>query len=149
MLNVINDVADYPKFMPYTAECQIVKRQANCIYTYQRISPPHIVSDRDYTLRIEEKSWPTEAGRAYAKHWEPANGVGPPEKQGVLRVNVCEGGWLLEPVSADKTRATYSVYTDTGGSLPAFIANAASGVGIRKIFDAVRRQVKDSKYKSE
>jgi hypothetical protein len=143
--NVLNDVDGYPKFMPFTAECRVVKRDGESTYAYQRISPK-IVGDRDYTLRIREKSWPVEGGLTYQKRWEPANEVGPPEKKGVLRVKLCEGGWLLEPESPDKTRATYTIYTDTGGSLPVFIANAASGIGIRKIFAAVRRQVKDPKY---
>src|SRR4051812_8612539 len=51
--NVVNDVAGYPKFMPYTAECRILKRDGGSIFTYQRISPK-IVSDRDYTLHVVE-----------------------------------------------------------------------------------------------
>ena len=144
--NVISDAEAYPSFMPYTAECRVVKREGNALYTYQRISPK-IVGDRDYTLLIEERSWPTDAGMVYMKQWKPANHAGPPAKKGVLRVNLCDGGWLLEPETADKTRATYTIYTDTGGSLPAFVANAASSIGIRKIFTAVRRQVKNPKYR--
>jgi hypothetical protein len=146
--NVLNDVEGYPKFMPFTAECRILKRDGDSSYAYQRISPK-IVGDRDYTLHIREKSWPVAGGLTYQKRWESANEVGPPERKGVLRVKLCDGGWLLEPEGPDKTRATYSIYTDTGGSLPAFIANAASGIGIRKIFVAVRRQVKDSKYSQD
>jgi hypothetical protein len=85
----------------------------------------------------------------YQDRWEPANELGPAEKPGVLRVKLCEGGWLLEPAGANKTRATYSIYTDSGGKLPAFIANAASEIGIRKIFTAVRKQVKNPKYAAE
>jgi Polyketide cyclase / dehydrase and lipid transport len=144
--NVINDVEGYTKFMPFVAECYVVKQDGKSIYTYQRISPK-IVGDRDYTLQIERTSWPIGAGLAYLNRWTPANDAGPPEKKGVLRVKLCEGGWLLEPESAEKTRATYSIYTDTGGSMPAFIANVASGIGIRKIFAAVRHQAKDPKYR--
>jgi hypothetical protein len=144
--NIINDVEGYPRFMPFIAECRVIKRDGNSIYAYQRISPK-IVHDRDYTLHIEEQSWPGSGGLVYFERWEPANDAGPAVRKGVLRVKVCEGAWLLEPETAEKTRATYSVYTDTGGSLPAFIANAASGIGIRKIFAAVRRQAKDPKYR--
>jgi len=55
----------------------------------------------------------------------------------------------LEPQGTTKTRATYSIYTDSGGALPAFIANKASEIGIRRIFAAVRKQVKDPKYNAE
>jgi hypothetical protein len=145
--NVLNDVEGYPHFMPYVAECRILKRDGNSIYAYQRISPK-IVSDRDYTLHIEEKSHPTANGTVYSKQWRQTNELGPAERKGILRVKVCDGSWLLEPEANDKTRATYTVYTDTGGSLPAFIANLAGGIGIRKIFAAVRTQVKDPKYRS-
>jgi hypothetical protein len=66
----------------------------------------------------------------------------------VLRVKICEGGWLLEPDGENKTRATYSIYTDSGGAIPAFIANKVSEIGIRKLFAAVRKQVQDPKYRA-
>src|SRR5947209_5597577 len=55
--NVIDDVAAYSSFMPYTKECRVIKQENDSIITYQRLSPK-IVSDRDYTLRIQKKSWP-------------------------------------------------------------------------------------------
>ena len=142
---VIDDFEDYPRFMPYTVECRLLKREADSIITYQRLSPK-IAEDRDYTLRVRKKSWPGQEGLTYLDQWKPANELGPAEKKGVVRVKVCEGGWLLEPDGAIKTRATYSVYTDTGGLIPAFIANHASRIGISKLFEAVRKQVKDPKY---
>ena len=145
---VIDDVEAYTSFMPYTAECRVIERDPDSILTYQRLSPK-IVSDRDYTLRIEKKSWPVENGLAYLNHWEPANEHGPAAKPGVFRVTVCEGSWLLEPAGEGKTRATYSVFTDSGIVGPAFIANTISETGIGKLFAAVRKQVKDPKYQSK
>jgi hypothetical protein len=146
--NVIDDVGAYASFMPYTAECRVIARKDDSILTYQRVSPK-IVSDRDYTLRIRQKSWPVENGLAYLNRWEPANEDGPAEKPGVFRVKVCEGSWLLEPAGQGKTRATYSVFTDSGIVGPAFIANTISTTGISKLFAAVRKQAKDPKYQSK
>src|SRR5207302_687265 len=123
--NVIDDVEAYTSFMPYTTECRVIARKDDSILTYQRVSPK-IVSDRDYTLRIQKKSWPVENGLAYLNRWEPANEDGPAEKPGVFRVKVCNGSWLLEPAGEGKTRATYSVFTDSGIVGPAFIANTIS-----------------------
>jgi hypothetical protein len=53
---------------------------------------------------------------------------------------------LLEPNGAIKTRATYSIYTDSGGFIPSFIANRISLMGITRLFAAVRKQVQDPKY---
>jgi hypothetical protein len=97
-------------------------------------------------LRVWKKSWPTADGLVYTSHWSPANELGPPEKKGVVRVKICEGKWLLEPDGANKTHATYFIYTDTGGFIPSFIANRVSLTGITKLFAAVRKQVKDPRY---
>jgi hypothetical protein len=142
---VIDDVDNYVHFMPFMAECRVLKHEENSTITYQRVSAK-ICSDRDYTLRIDEKSWPGEGGLIFLNRWQPANELGPPPKKGVLRVAICEGSWLLEPSGDGKTRGTYSVFTDSGGALPVFIANGASAIGIRRVFAAVRKQVKDPKY---
>ena len=142
---VLDDFENYPNFMPYTSECRLLKRESDSIITYQRLSPK-IAEDRDYTLRVWKKSWPGPDGLTYLDQWKPANELGPAEKKGVVRLKVCNGAWLLEPDGPTKTRATYSVYTDTGGLIPAFIANYASRTGISKLFEAVRKQVKNPKY---
>jgi hypothetical protein len=142
---VLDDFENYPNFMPYTLECRLLKRESDSIITYQRLSPK-IAEDRDYTLRVWKKSWPGPDGFTYLDQWKPANDLGPAEKKGVVRLKTCDGAWLLEPTGPIKTRATYSVYTDTGGLIPAFLANYASRTGISKLFEAVRKQVKNSKY---
>jgi Polyketide cyclase / dehydrase and lipid transport len=146
--NVIDDVGSYSSFMPYTKECRVIKQEKNSLITYQRLSPK-IVSDRDYTLRIEKKSWPEETGLAYSNRWEQANEEGPPEQEGVFRVKLCEGSWLLEPAGPNKTRATYYVFSDSGINAPTFLANTISGTGISKLFAAVRKQAKNPKYQSK
>lgn len=142
---VLDDSEAYPKFMPYTSEVRVLKREKDTVLAYQRLELP-LVSDRDYTLRSKNETWVGRDGPIYRIRWEPANDLGPAEKAGVLRVNVCEGGWLLEPVGNGSTRATYSIYTDSGGVLPPFVANNGSRIAIRKVFEAIRKQVKDPKY---
>ena len=44
---VINDMESYASFMPYTAECRVLKREGKRAVVYQRISAP-MTSDRDY-----------------------------------------------------------------------------------------------------
>jgi len=146
--NVIDDVDAYEDFMPYTTEATVLEKNDNSMIAYQRLSPK-IVADRDYTLRIEKKSWPAQFGIAYLSEWKPANEQGPAEKPGVFRVKVCNGSWLLEPAGANKTRATYSVFTDSGITAPPFLANTISETGISKLFAAVRKQAKEPKYQTK
>src|SRR5438876_12291833 len=91
---VIDDFQNYPKFMPFTTECRLIRRDGDSIVGYQRIAP-RICADRDYTLRVWKKSWPASGGLAFMRQWSTANELGPPEMQGVVRVKVCEGRWLL------------------------------------------------------
>ncbi|HJT46140.1 MAG TPA: START domain-containing protein [Chthoniobacterales bacterium] len=145
---VIDDVEAYPNFMPYTAEARVIERNQHSILSYQRVSPK-IVSDRDYTVRIEKKSWPVDNGIAYLSEWKQANEHGPAEKPGVFRVKLLNGSWLLEPNGPNKTRATYHVFTDSGIVVPPFLANKISETGITKLFAAVRKQVKEPKYQTK
>jgi Polyketide cyclase / dehydrase and lipid transport len=145
---VIDDAESYSRFMPYTVECRVLKREGDSMLTYQRISAP-LVSDRDYTLLIRTTSRTVEGGTSYLSRWKTENGLGPPERPGIVRVGLCEGGWLLEPVGPNLTRATYSIHTDSGGTIPAFVKNAGSQIGIRKIFAAIRRQARNPKYEAE
>jgi hypothetical protein len=142
---VLDDVESYTRFMPYTVECRVLKRDADSVVAYQRISAP-LTSDRDYTVRVRKSSKKVEEGTRYLSEWEADNAAGPPEKRGVIRVTLCEGSWLLEPTGPNTTRATYTIYTDSGGMIPSFIKNTGSQVGIRKLFAAIHKQVRDPKY---
>src|SRR5215467_15384582 len=51
---VIDDFENYPKFMPYTVECRLIKQEGDAVIGYQRLSPK-ICGDRDYTLRVSKK----------------------------------------------------------------------------------------------
>ena len=142
---VLEDVDSYPNFMPYTAECRILKREGDSLIAYQRISAP-MVSDRDYTIRVRTTVKKSERGTVYSSCWVTDNADGPPEKRGVVRVNLCEGSWLLEPTGPNSTHATYEIYSDSGGFIPSFIKNSAGPAGIRKLFAAIRKQARDPKY---
>lgn len=145
---VIDDAESYTSFMPYTAECRVLKRDGDLVVAYQRISAP-MTSDRDYTVRVHNSSKKVEGGTQYFSRWETDNAAGPPEKRGVIRVTLCDGSWLLEPIGADRTRATYMVYTDSGGWIPKFIKETGSQIGIRKLFGAIRKQALNPKYKEK
>jgi ribosome-associated toxin RatA of RatAB toxin-antitoxin module len=142
---VLDDIESYASFMPYTAECLVLKREGDSVVAYQRISAP-LTSDRDYTVRVRGSSKAAEGGTSYLSRWQTDNALGPPEKRGVVRVTLCEGSWLLEPIGPNTTRATYTIYTDSGGMIPAFIKNTGSQIGIRKLFAAIRKQIADPKY---
>ena len=142
---VLDDAEAYPSFMPYTSECRVLKRAKDFMIAYQRLDLP-LVNDRDYTLRSEHSKSNGPGGQTFRIHWVPANDLGPAAKAGVQRVTICEGGWLLEPQGAGATKATYNIFTDSGGAVPSFIANNGSRIAIHKLFEAVRKKVREPKY---
>lgn len=142
---VLVDAEAYPSFMPYSAEVRILKQTDDVVVAYHRLKLP-LVDDRDYTLRSEHSQSPGPGGATYHIRWEPANDLGPAQKAGVQRVKVCEGSWLLEPTGNGTTRATYLIYSDTGGAIPAVFANNASRLAIRKVFAAIRKEAHEPKY---
>lgn len=145
---VIDDTADYPKFMPYVVESKTISHLADGRVGYQRISPP-IVGDRDYTVRVKCESKAGPGGTCYCNRWEAANDLGPAEIKGVTRVKITQGSWLLEPCAGGKTKATYTIYSDSGGGIPTFLLNSANKTAIPKLFDAVRQQCKLGKYQGK
>ena len=144
---VLDDVDEYPRFMPYVTESRVFVRDGKSRVSYQRISPP-IVGDRDYTIRVQCETRHLPGGAVcYCNRWQAANDLGPPARAGVTRVKIIEGSWLLEPTTDGRqTRATYCIYSDSGASLPAYIVNAASKTAIPKLFEAVRKQAQLQKY---
>lgn len=143
---VIDDVQEYPHFMPYVKEVRVLQEDKDSRITYQRLSPP-MVSDRDYTVMVHfETRRLKDGGFVFCNRWHAVNEKGPAETKGVARVKITEGSWLLEPAAKGRTQATYSIFSDSGGTLPAMIANAATQTGIPKVFASVRKQVKLPKY---
>ncbi|MCP4501221.1 MAG: hypothetical protein GY822_14775 [Deltaproteobacteria bacterium] len=146
--NVIDDVKNYKDFMPYTEVSKVIKTEKNAIICYQFLDMP-MVSNRDYVLRIRDKSFRKKDGTVvYKNAWTPVKGMGPKATDDAVRLSINDGYWLLES-SADgkKTKVTYYVYTDPGGSIPSWIANRANTLAIPALFKAVRGQVKKARYR--
>jgi hypothetical protein len=145
---VLDDVASYPQFMPYVVVSRIVSHEGDDVITYQLLTIP-FVANRDYTVRVDHGTARNAVGALiYRDSWQTDNDAGPPPQPGTVRVRVNEGSWVLEPAgpAGDSTQASYQIFTDSGGVIPAFLANHASQVIIPKLFEALRKQVLASKY---
>jgi hypothetical protein len=145
--NVIDDVARYKEFMPYTVESLILSTHDGYVVSYQRLDTP-VVDDRDYTIKIFDESREDADGRVIWKNrWSEANALGPPLKPGVTRVGINEGYWILEDSAGGaRTKATYYVYTSPGGSIPTFLVNMANTQAVPELFRAVSKASRDPRY---
>lgn len=148
--NVIDDVARYKTFMPYTKESLIISEHDGHVVSYQLLDTP-VVDDRDYTIKIFDESREDAEGRVIWKNrWSEANTLGPAEKPGVARVRINEGYWILEDAdSGARTKATYYVYTSPGGSIPTFLVNMANTQAVPELFRAVSKASRDPRYQTK
>jgi hypothetical protein len=145
--NIIDGVEDYPSFMPYTTKTKIIERKLNQIISYLRLDPP-IVGARDVTVSVSSQAQKRDDGTtSYEVRWEPVNSLGPSPSPGVTRITLDQGSWILEPTDGGKkTIATYTILTDAGGGLPAFVINFANRQGVENLFSAIRKQISVTKY---
>ena len=137
----IRDYDAYTETMPYTEVSRVISREGGdkVIYLYSVINAP-LVDRRDYAIRlVDESKW--KDGQGYLRvTWKPANDKAPEKPDNVVRVEINEGYWHLEPADGGKkTKATYYVYTDPGGSVPQWIANRANGTAVPNVFEHVRK----------
>lgn len=142
---VLLDSDRFVEFMPYVVEVRTVGRDDSSIwYLYQRISPP-LVSDRDYTLRHQSVEDPQQ-GR-YELRWEAANERGPKIRDGVIRVEVCTGSYIVESIDdGARSRLTYRLHTDPGGMLPKWLAEIANVESVPALLRAISRRSVDPNY---
>ena len=142
---VLNDVEAYPSFMPYTSECSVLKRTGDCTIAYQRLALP-LVSDRDYTLRSEHSK------TLGAKRPDLSHPMGTGQRPRSAGEAGCRASQDLRRRLADRTGwrgndpCHLHIYTDSGGAIPAVIANSGSRTAIRKMFAAIRKAVHEPKY---
>ena len=147
ILNVLDEVADYPDFMPYTTKAQLIERRPHGSIIYLRWDPP-LIGARDVTVSVNQSSTKRADGQtSYQLRWEPISTVGPAPSPGVIRITLDEGSWRLEPAEDGKrTTLTYELFTDGGGGLPAFVINIANKQSVNDLFQAIRKQVTLPKY---
>ena len=147
--NVIDDVGHYKDFMPYTKASTVISTHDGYVVSYQRLATP-VVDDRDYTIKIFDESREDAQGKVIWKtRWTEANKLGPKPIDGVARVPINEGYWILEDADGGaRTKATYYVYTSPGGSIPTFVVNMANAQAVPELFRAVGKASKDPRYQA-
>ncbi len=134
---VLLDYAHHPTWVKGLGESRILQTGPFSLLVYQRLSLP-VIDDRDYTLLV---TWGEDAGARWLR-FLTANDRGPQPRSGIVRVNVHEGGWRLEPRDGGQsTHAIYQFRLDLAGSMPGWLGRGRAGKDIPALFENIRRQV--------
>lgn len=89
--------------------------------THDQISPP-MVAKRDYVVRAKRLR---RADGSCAMTFESTTDLAPPVPEGWVRITKLKGSWAFEPTPDGKTKVTYVVHSDPGGSIPPFLAEGS------------------------
>lgn len=142
--SVLNDTARFTEFMPYVVEARIVAPAADGHIEYQRIDPP-FVGQRDYIVRVTSEH--DAASGTRWRRWSAVGARGPSPIDGVVRIEVNEGEWAVRADGEGRSIASYYLYTDPGGAIPAWIANRANRSTVPKLMEAVRQRSIDPDWR--
>lgn len=97
---------------------EVVAETTDERWTYERVSAP-LARDRDYTIHVKRERISNEGCLV---SFDAQNHKGPPPQQGVVRVPAIRGAWEVSRDTTGKTRIVYTVYSEPGGRVPAFLA---------------------------
>jgi hypothetical protein len=91
-------------------------------WTYEQIAVP-VVSDRDYVVHVRLVQ-PASSGRCEVDFQSEDDPAYPPAA-GHVRLKSVRGHWLVLPVEGGGVSVAYTVFSDPGGAVPAFLAKGS------------------------
>ena len=94
-----------------------------------------VVSDRDYTMWIRR----TPGDGVDRITFQTAPELGPPPDPDHVRIPIVQGAWEFRP-DGTGTQITYTVYSEPGGAVPAFVVRGAQ---VDEALENVRHLLKD------
>lgn len=144
---VILDVNTAGQWVYGTKSARLLKQVSPAeIYYYSVINLPWPLNDRDFIAHLTV----TQDPRTYV-----VSVVGPtipdymPPKSGIVRVPSGEGRWILTPLAGGKVAIDYTLRTDPGGALPAWLVNLFVTKGPLETFTALQQRLGASKARAE
>jgi ribosome-associated toxin RatA of RatAB toxin-antitoxin module len=134
ILATIWNQREYPRFVPYLKRLDVLAETPDELLVYEQVAMPLVAADRDYTIRLRRTTSPD--GRIEVA-FASAAADGPPEDDSHVRVRTISGSWVIEPDPGGGSRATYTVQSDPGGSIPAWLVNRLQVTVIARFVGAV------------
>ena len=113
---------EHPRFVPYLRHLEVLEDAGDERLLYEQIAIP-VLKDRDVVLRVRRSVDPT-TGVVDVTSRSVSN-EGPAPTSSFVRVKSTAGHWHLVPVAGGGTDVTYTIRTEVGGSIPAWIVNRA------------------------
>jgi hypothetical protein len=118
---ILKDVDQMKAWVPDCKVAELMKFEGDDQYHYVETQVPFPIRNRDSYVRYRYTK--TENGIKVSMEAIPEY---KPEVDGLVRIPYLDGFWLLEEISKGRTKVTYQVHDDPGGTIPAWLANATA-----------------------
>lgn len=144
LVKVLLDIKTCPEWVDHTKLCTLVKQVSPSeLYYYSEINIPWPAQNRDFVAHLTVRQ---NANTKVVTVDGPAVDGFVPEKDGVVRVHSSKGLWILTPLRKDVVKLVYTLQTDPGGAIPAWLVNLLVASGPMKSFQALKVQLKKPAY---
>ncbi len=122
VLEVLNDVSKYPKWVFKCMEAKKVKVNSSFDYVYySKYDFPFPFVDRD--IVVHSNQWEDEKNGVLYSHSKATTSDMFLEKKGVVRITLLDAYWKITPQKDGTLAVDYIALTDPAGKLPSWIVN--------------------------
>ena len=143
---VVMDVKNSPEWVYHTKSCMLIKQVSSSeLYYYSEISLPWPAQNRDFVAHLTVTKNPVSKALTIDG---PAVPGYVPVKDGIVRVDHSSGKWIITPTSATQVKVEYTIHTDPGGDLPAWLVNMFATDGPLQIFRNLKLELQKPAYKN-
>ncbi|MEX2208814.1 MAG: START domain-containing protein [Myxococcota bacterium] len=140
VLAVISDVPRQKEWMADCEESRLIREEPGDVsLIYNRTGAPWPISDRDVVLRAEAKL--LEPSQHAAVSFANVDDPSTPPIDGIVRMPRLAGSYDLVAAGPVRTRVTYQIDIDPGGSLPVFVVTRTTRDTPLHTLLGLRRQV--------
>jgi len=130
---IVDVVCDFTQLLdPDTRESRVLAGDIGADYEiYLRYAPRYmVVSARDVVLSVEAEdngcAWSEIAGRL-------------PPQSGAVRMPLLRGSWSVEAIDASRSRVTYQIAVNPGGSIPGWMVRRGAVSALPEVIRRVAR----------
>ncbi len=143
---VLTHVEGYDDWVYASLKSRTIKQVSDTeAYYYTLIDFPWPFENRD--LVLHSKIWQDKKtlalhSKTTSAHWMEG------EKESVVRIKKAELYWLFTPIGNGKVRVDYTLNSDPGGNIPAWMINLAADQGPLQTMLKFQEMLEKEKYKN-
>ena len=146
LVAIILDIKTAPDWVYSTKSATLLKQVSPSeLYYYSEVALPWPITNRDFVAHLITRQDP---------HTRVVTIDGPvvgnyvPVKKDIIRVKNSYGKWILSPVTNNIVNIDYTLETDPGGSIPAWLVNLFATKGPLETFKKLKVQLTKPAFKN-